>query len=131
MVEHGAARIFENNNIRPGFWGRYYFRVINGKPDIKSVGTQATSGRASGGDPQISRHPCNRPDPIHPFDLRELAKGQNGDVRTATVKALASFAQTEDLSLLCELALAPGDNVAAETVRGLASSVSQKNSKRF
>jgi hypothetical protein len=83
------------------------------------------------GDPQISRHPCNRPGPIHPFDLRELAKGQNWDVRTATVKALASFAQTEDLPLLCELALAPGDNVAAEAVRGLASSVSQKNSKRF
>jgi hypothetical protein len=42
-------------------------------------------------------------------------------VRTAATKALASFSQPEDLPLLGELALAPGDNVAAEAVRGLAS----------
>lgn len=42
-------------------------------------------------------------------------------MRAAAIKALASFPQAEDLSLLRALALAPDDNVAAEGVRALAS----------
>jgi HEAT repeat protein len=62
---------------------------------------------------------------------RELAKDENPDVRTAAVKALASFSRPKGLPLLGELALAPDDNVAAEAVRGLASLCSPKELEAF
>ena len=40
-------------------------------------------------------------------------------MRTAAMKALASFSQTENLPLLREAPIAPDDTVAEEVVRGL------------
>ena len=54
------------------------------------------------------------------MNYRASPNGKNTRcVRTAAMKALASFSQTENLPLLREVPIALDDTVAEEVVRGL------------